>query len=106
VVVVVIDDAELVVPAPPLLVADEVVEASPPDPPAFVEAPVVAEVPPWQPASEDQTASMPVNALTPRNINLPLRTMRTSRDAEEERPTTPRWAQPAPCAVEPRDCAS
>ena len=89
---------------PPLAVVVVVVTPVPPAPPALVVAsPVVDEVPPWQPA---HTASIPVNALMPRNINLPLRTMRTSRNAEEERPTTPRWAQPAPCAVEPRDGAS
>ncbi len=46
------------------------------------------DVLPWQPASEDQTASIPVATLMPRNIILPLRTMRLLQEGRERKAST------------------
>ncbi len=85
--VVVIEEAELTELPPPMLPV-ELVTSLPPAPPEFEVSPDVLDVLPWQPASEDQTASIPVAALMPRNIILPLRTMRLLQECRERKAST------------------
>jgi len=86
--VVVIDEAVVVVLlSPPVLLPVDVDDVVlPPVPPALVVSPDDDDVVSlWQPASEDQTASIPVIALMPRNIILPLRTMRLLQECRERK---------------------
>jgi hypothetical protein len=95
-VVVVIEEAVLVELPPPALVPVAAVDVAPVPLPLPPVADVEEVVSLWQPARELHTAIIPVNALMPRNIILPLRTMRLLQECRERKANAARMAARAP----------